>query len=277
MGFNTIIDVQKIGWKMFLVYIKLHHIDFGKDKQIMETITQNPHVSWQVWCIGEYDIILKLFARDHPHASTILKDMESSLRPYLSMYIIDYLVEDNPVPKTFLFPEEKRNYGKYIQRGSSEHVELSALDKKILWTLAKNARISVTELASQWKESRELVKYHLKRLEQEKVILKYRPEIWSEVQKQGWNLYFVMLKLGKLSPALEKTIDSFIAHQGNVNFFYKTVGSSDIQIEIQTRTTIEFNDILMQIRTILKDVLKRYELLMILSEQKFTYFPECCR
>lgn len=274
-GFNTIIDVRKLGWKMFFAYLQLHHVGVGRDKEIMDTLTKNPHISWQVWCIGEYDIILKLFARDELHASTIMKDIEASLRPSLNRYVIDPLIEDHPVPKTFLFPEEKREYGTYIQWGSPDQVELSEVDRRILQLLAKNARISVTDLAVRLKVSRELVKYRLKRVEKEKVILKYRPEMWSEVQKEGWNLYFVMLKLGKLSPTLEKTLDSFITHHGNVNFFYKTVGSSDLQIEIQTRTTIEFNDILLQLRTMLKEVLKRYELLMILSEQKFTYVPEC--
>ncbi len=274
-GFNTIIDVRKLGWKMFFAYLQLHHVRIGRDTEIMDILTKNPHVSWQVWCIGEYDIILKLFAKDVLQANSIMKDIEASLQPSLKTYLIDSLVEDHPVPKTFLFPKEKRGYGTYINYGTPEQVEVSKLDRNILQVLAKNARISVTDLAVRLKVSRELAKYRLKRLEKEKVILKYRPEMWSEVQKDGWNLYFVMLKLGKLSPALERKLDSFIMHHGNVNFFYKTVGNSDLQIEIQTRTTIEFNAILMEIRTILQDTLKRYELLMILSEQKFTYFPEC--
>ncbi len=274
-GFNTVIDVRKIGWEMFLAYIKLDHIDLQKDPHIIETIRNNPHVAWQVRCIGQYDIILKVFAKDHMHINQIMKDLESSLKPYIDSYVIDYLIEDNPIPKTFLYPDEKRDDRNYIERGKPRKVPISTIDKEILNILSKNSRTSITDIAKQLDRSRELVKYHLKKLETEKIILKYRPEVWSGVQEQGYNWYFVIFKLEKLTPALEKTIHTFIVRHKNINFFYKTIGTSDLQIEIQTKTTLEFNKILMEIRSLLRNVLKGHDLLMILNEQKFTYFPKC--
>ncbi|MBI2574912.1 hypothetical protein HYV82_03435, partial [Candidatus Woesearchaeota archaeon] len=47
------------------------------------------------------------------------------------------------------------------------------------------------------------------------------------------------------------------------------------QVELRVRTNEKLNEVLTQIRGILKGSLKRFELLAILDEPKYTYFPEC--
>ena len=81
-------------------------------------------------------------------------------------------------------------------------------------------------------------------------------------------------------PIYNPTLSLFLAYllnHPNVTYFYKSVGSTDIQIELRLKTTTKLNEILMEIRSILKKVLKRHELLLILDEPKFTYFTECMK
>ncbi len=274
-GFNTVIDIEKLGWKMFFVYLKLQFISLETEDEIFATLQNNKHVAQLSKTIGNYDILIKLFAKDFEAASDIVKEIESKLHPHINKYVIDYVTKDNPIPKTLLFPQEKRLPEPYIEYGTRTQIKTSDTDRSILHLISNNARISLTDIATKLGISRELAKYHLTKLEKQKVILKYRPEIWTGLQEKGWNLYFVMLEVGQMSPELEKQFQTFITQHLNVNFLYKTVGISDIRLEIQTHSTIEFSKILLEIRSLLKSVLKRYELVMILDEKKFTYWPAC--
>ncbi len=51
--------------------------------------------------------------------------------------------------------------------------------------------------------------------------------------------------------------------------------SSDVQIELRAKTTEKLNEVLMELRGILKAVLRRVDVLTILHEHKYTYVPEC--
>ena len=87
-------------------------------------------------------------------------------------------------------------------------------------------------------------------------------------------LVFRDTKLEKLSKDFANKLDGFLFNHANVTYFYKSVGSSDYQIELRAKSSIELNKIIMELRSLLKRVLKRQELLVILFEYKYTYFPE---
>ena len=222
-GFNAVIDVKKLGWESFLVYIRLVNVDTDMEDKILSSLKKNKNIAWLTSCIGNYDIILKLFAKNHVHADEIMKTIELDFGSNIDTYIIDHLVEDLPVPKTFLFPNEEFDALSYIKKGGRKEVSISNLDKGILKLLATQARSSSVEMAKKLKVSRELVQYHLKKLEKEKVILKYRPSVWFGVQDQGWNFYFVRLKLKKLRNSLENNLFTFLLTHKNVNYLHKTI------------------------------------------------------
>ena len=85
----------------------------------------------------------------------------------------------------------------------------------------------------------------------------------------------VMLKLNESNKSAHKKLQYYIINHPNMTYYYKSVGKHDIQFEIRLKTSDKLNKILMEIRTILKDELKSYELSIILKEFKYTYFPDC--
>lgn len=269
VGFNTVIDIKKIGWKTFFVYARLKNLDSVEENHIIESLKNHKNIAWLVRCIGNYDLILKLFVKSENEAGKVMKDIESSFK--IDEYTIDFLSEENAVPFSFIYESNKQVH--LIKDISEKIPELEEIDLKILNALAKNARMSISELVEKLNSTREIIRYHLKNLERKKIILKYRPDTLPE--KLGYNWYFIILKLGKISEELETKTKTFLLNCENVTYFYKTVGSSDMQIELRVRTTEELSGILSNIRSIFQDKLKRHELLLVLKEHKYTYFPGC--
>lgn len=152
---------------------------------------------------------------------------------------------------------------------------LPMVERKILAAIAKDARLQVTAIAKAVNEPQEVVKYHLKALEKQKIILKYRPSIWKGIKDLGYQWYFMTLQTEMLPQEIKRELYQYFLLHPYFTYVYKTTGNSDIQIEIKIKTTDDLDQILGGIRGILKERLKRYELLLILHEYKYTYFPDC--
>ena len=270
--FNTVIDVKKLGWQIFIVYCKLRNIDIEKEKIIIEELKNHKNIAWLVKCIGNYDFVIKFFAKDNEHINSLMKEVEEKLKDNLEEYSIDFLLEESAVPQSFIYTSEPTKET-YFSNVYENKVNLDDIDFKILKLLEHNSRMPISEISSALKKQRDTVNYHLKNLQNSRIILKYRPSLWP--QKLGYNWYFIILKLGNLDSHLQSELINYIVSHPNVTYFYRTSGSSDLQIEIRMKASEDLNKILMELRGILKSVLKRHEILVILEEFKYTYFPDC--
>ena len=271
-GFNTVMDIKKIGWEMFFVCIRLRNIDIAKENEILGFLKGHANIAQLFKCIGNYDIIIKVFVKQYEDIDEVVKSIEEKYKENIESCFIDYIIEESAVPFSFLYRAKNQKLY-YMKASDKEKSMLSKLDKNLLKSVSKNARVSLADLSKNLKISRDNAKYHLKKLESKKIILKYRPDILTKTI--GYNWYFLMLKVGKLASEIKKTLEAYLLNQENVTYFYRTIGASDIQVELRVKTTEEVNAILMQVRTILKTVLKRHEMLVILDELKYTYFPDC--
>ena len=269
VGFNTVIDVKKLGWMMFLVYVRLKNLNPEEENRILLTLKEHENIAWMIKCIGNYDIVLKIFAKNQNDVGTIIKNIEADCK--IDEYQIDYLSEEHAVPFSFIYEGDEETH--VLKDEKEIKINLEEIDYKILEQLAKNARMPSSELVVKLKSTREIIRYHLKKLETSKVILKYRPDTLPALM--GYNWYFLVLKTGNLDKNTDNKLKTYLLNCENATYFYKTVGSADIQIELRVKTTEELSNIIGEIRSILQSKLKRHELLLIMKELKYTYFTEC--
>ncbi len=272
VGFNTVLDVRKLGWEMFFVYIRFRNIDVGQENTILEFLKGHPNVAQLFKCVGNYDAIVKVFVRQVADVDVLMKAIEARFPENIDQYDIDYIIEEAAVPFAFLYDVGRKQL-QYLVRGESGKVDVSGMELKLLKQLAKDARKSLADIATGIGTARDNVKYHLKRLEKTGIILKYRPDTLPK--KLGYNWYFLILKTGKLDDKTNKVMEGFLLNHPNVTYFYRTVRNSDVQIELRAKTTEKLNEMLMELRGILKAVLRRVDVLTILHEHKYTYVPDC--
>lgn len=269
VGFNTVIDVKKLGWMMFLVYVRLKNLNSDEENYILLALKGHKNIAWIIRCIGNHDIVLKIFAKDQNEVGTIMKSIEAECK--IDEYQIDYLSEEHAVPFSFIYEADKETH--VLKDEKETKIRLEEIDYEILAQLAKNARMPLSELVVKLKSTREIIRYHLKKLETSNVILKYRPDTLPALM--GYNWYFLILKTGNLDKATDNKLKTYLLNCENATYFYKTVGSSDIQIELRVKTTEELSNIISEIRSILQSKLKRHEILLVMKEPKYTYFTEC--
>jgi Lrp/AsnC family leucine-responsive transcriptional regulator len=82
---------------------------------------------------------------------------------------------------------------------------LDNIDKRILFELEKNARITDSSLSKIVKKSKDSVRYRIKKLEEEKIILSYRT--WIDYSKLGYRSSTIYLNLINITEKKEKLIE----------------------------------------------------------------------
>ncbi|NOR85918.1 winged helix-turn-helix transcriptional regulator [archaeon] len=275
IGFNTVIDINKLGWQSYFVHTKLKNIDVNIEEKIINFITEHPNIAQVLKCIGTYDLVLKVFVKDYVEANNLMKNIEIKFKTYIGEYYIDFVDQEIPIPVPFLYAPFKIKEYNSIPKKDITPVSILPTDLQILKLLSNNSRLPVADIAKQLNMSRELARHHVKKLEKNKMIIKYRPSARSGSKAVGYSWYFVMLKLNELNDDRYKKLQFYIINNPNMTYYYKCVGSHDIMFEIRLKTSDEFNMVIMDIRTILKNDLKSHELTIILKEYKYTYFPDC--
>lgn len=275
IGFNTTIDVNKLGWQIYFINIRLRNIDELVEEEIIKVLKAHPNIAQVLKCIGNYDLILKVFVKNYFEVNNLIKKLEIRFKTHIDEYTIDYVENEFLVPLPFLYEPFKIKEYNEIPEKDINPVSVSSIDLKILRALSNNARFPTAEIGKEINLSRELVRHHLKKLEKNKVILKYRPSAWSGSKSLGYSWYLVMLKLNQINENTHRKLQSYLINHPNVTYYYKSIGQHDVQFEIRLKTSDELNQVLMNIRKILKHALKSHELSIILKEYKYTYFTDC--
>ncbi|MFH1127221.1 MAG: Lrp/AsnC family transcriptional regulator [archaeon] len=275
IGFNTVIDVNKLGWQIYFINIRLRNIDDLIEEEIIELLTKNPNISQVLKCIGNYDLVLKVFVKDYIEANNLMKNIEFRFKRNIGEYAIDFVEQEIPIPLPFLYEPFKIKESQNIPKKDTKLVSILSSDLDILKAISNNARLPIAEIAEKINLSGELVRYHLKKLEKNNVIIKYRPSAWSGSKSIGYSWSLIMLKLNEINKVRHRKLQSYIVNNLNTTYYYKCMGPRDIIFEIRLKTSDQLNKVLMDIRSILKNDLKSYELSIILKEYKYTYFPDC--
>jgi Lrp/AsnC family leucine-responsive transcriptional regulator len=117
-------------------------------------------------------------------------------------------------------------------------LKLDRTDKRILYELDQDARISETSLARLTSKSREAVHYRIKKMERAGIIIRYLAYI--DVTRLGYRMYKIYLKLGG-TPLEKQRFYDYVKGMGNVFWFGVSDGAWDAGITFFAKSDEEFN------------------------------------
>lgn len=119
-----------------------------------------------------------------------------------------------------------------------ENIKLDGYDRKILFTLDKNARISTTELGKQLRKSKQFVDYRVKRLEEAGVLSKYIAVIdYSRLGYQSIRVYF---KFHNLTREKQDEVEADIIKDKEVWWLVTLEGQWDVGFALAVKNIFDF-------------------------------------
>jgi len=119
-------------------------------------------------------------------------------------------------------------------------MSLNKIDKRILYELDVNARQPLNTVAKKLKINKDTLKYRIKRMEDEKIILGY--QTFVNHGKLGYFGTRFNLKLQNTTPEIEEDIVKTIKENPKVGFFASVEGSIDYSIWVVTKSIQELNE-----------------------------------
>jgi Lrp/AsnC family transcriptional regulator, leucine-responsive regulatory protein len=114
-------------------------------------------------------------------------------------------------------------------------------DKRILFELDRNCRQTINEIAKKTRLSRDVVRYRIKRLENEGFIHGYIALI--DFTKLGYQIVRLYLKLQNTTKEIEEELLSYFTKNKNVIIAYRTDGKYEIAMGILVKDLIEYQKI----------------------------------
>ncbi|MGV8141049.1 MAG: winged helix-turn-helix transcriptional regulator [Candidatus Woesearchaeota archaeon] len=148
-------------------------------------------------------------------------------------------------------------------------MKLKALDSKILAVLDQDARLAESEIGKKIRASKQVVGYHLKKLQKNGVIENYYTML--DVGKLGFDSYYVFVQLTGLNSEEEKSLYQTILKLHHIAWLVTGVGRWDAVILFCARTVAEFNIQLAGLKRILGNHLHECIFTTLIQAEHISY------
>lgn len=268
--FHTIIDVGKLGYISYRLYLKLQNTTPEKEEEIIEFIKNQKVVGWLVSIDGEYDLGMWILAKSVKEANQFWKAL---LRKYVNYFAARALTTFTKVayfPRAYLL-EQEQNQEEYVFVTEPEEIPLDEKDKAILEVLAPNARLPILDIAKKLGITPKTAAARIRELEKKKVIIGYRTMF--DLEKLGYHYFKVHFLLHNVTEEKERALRQFIKQHPNIIFDNEVLGGDDIEIEIQVNDLNELRKIITQMKEQYGEIIKESKRLFFYKEHKFLFLP----
>jgi len=122
-----------------------------------------------------------------------------------------------------------------------EALKLDKKDKKLLYLLDVDGRLTYSQLAKKTAMSKQLVKYRMDRLEKAGIIRGYYPMI--DTSRLGYTVFRVYFKFKNITPAKKEEIINYFKQQKHIWAVVLIAGKWDIALGVSVENIYQFYEI----------------------------------
>ena len=265
-NFITTMNTSYLNRFYYKLFYKFHKTNTKIDAEIVSFIKNFRSIAYFASTEGKYDLTFLILAKD-------MRDLYKFVIPFKEKFG-DYILEQEilTMPAVHRF-----NFRFFYENGKLLHtrypvemkeMKLNDLDYAIIKELARNSRISLIDIAKITKTQTNVVKYHIRKLKNEKIIGTHVLEIdFEKLGLQHFQVNFVL----KNHLMLESLIE-YASSDSRATFATVTLGKYDLALEFVVETIKDLKLILNNIKEKFSDVIVDHDV-FILYEHSVNWFP----
>jgi DNA-binding Lrp family transcriptional regulator len=268
-GYYALIDPATLGYTMVRIYLKLQHEtpdirdailnDFVAEKGSF--LVYHSDFAWDV--AGGFAVpSLKEF-------DAVWQDIRAKYKQYIADAHISPIFELTLFPRKYLSPRPVTSFTA-LSNGLGKKQQLEHTDLKLLGRIAADARASLVTVARDLDLSSAAVLYRLRRLEKKKIILGYKAII--NFTKYGYEYYKADISLE--DGTLRDKIRSYLHHCPNVTYEDRTVGGSDIEVDMELPDYRSFFHLMEELKQRFPNAIRGYTFYRLIKVHKTKYLPD---
>jgi len=269
-GFYTLVDYSKLGVLNFRVYFRVSYINKEKFDKLIKFLVDEVHTSWLTTCGGSYDLICTFFTSNPSQFNKILKSIMEKFPQQLQNYTILTTIVNRQFGKKHLF-KRRMPFNQVIIGGDREVEYVDDIDMMILDELSDDARKSSVAISNSLSLTSKSIIQRIHKLRERKIIKGFRPLLSH--YNMGFISNLLLIKYHNISVELEDQLIKYLKLHPNINNAVKTLGQWDIEVEVETITSMDFRKIAMEIRQKFALLIKQIEGIPLYTTHKKNYFP----
>jgi len=268
-SFITIIDSNRLGYMLFRSFVKCQNLSLEKEREIIKYL--KPRVGWVVNVRGKWDFNIAIWCKD------IHEFMAFWNAFYLRFSDVILDSTSNPIPRMWIYRRgwllgvETDTSDADLWGGTAATVAVDELDKKILSLIVTHARRSSSEIARRTGVSEGSVRHRLKRLRQQKVILRH--VVFLDTAKVGMQYIKLHFHVKNMTVERLREMREYARLQPNIIYGNEAIGGHFLEFDLNIRSSAELYSIIDGFRNRFCDSIRSYEFFEYTKEHKFEYLP----
>lgn len=265
LGYNTLININSLGYTTYDVYLKFKNIDYEKEQEIINKAIQNKNM-WLVAKVeGNINLSLLISTKTPEEFDIIWNKFYEEIKPFVEVTRIAILLEYHHFQRKYLLDKQIE---KTVIIARRENKSIDEIDEKILRILSTNARASLLDISGKLKLTTKTIAARIKRLEKEEIILGYRINL--NFRKIGYTYYKLMINLQDLS--VRHKLYNYIRADRNVVYYDKFIGGKDFEFDLEVESFEKFLQFIDNLKKEFGNSISSYEYLNPTIIYKSQYF-----
>lgn len=270
-SFHTILDVGKLGYTGYRLYLSLQGVTKNKEKEIIDFLIKQKIVTWLVSVDGKYDLAMLILIKDIKELTEFWNSLFDKYINFIGERNLSIMNSSEYYSRSYLLEKEKNNEKlKFISEPSNEKF-VDKTDLKILNYLSYDANISIVDLCSKTKLNPKTIISRIKNLEKNKIILGYKAVF--DLEKISYQYYKIHFRLHNTTSEKLNNLHNFVFSHPNIIYKNEIIGGDDLDIELQVKSVSELRNILETIKEKFGQLIFDYEILHYYKEHKYILLP----
>jgi DNA-binding Lrp family transcriptional regulator len=273
--FLMVPNFEKLGFTTYRIYLQFRATTVAKEEEIIAYIRDGMPCQWMGACDGRWDLIARISARDIFEFNCMMDAFLEKYGKFIRQKEVTVQLRHTWWPSTYgLGAPHHEKKPRHIVPSKSEAVKHDNKDMLILAELMENSRMPTVEIAARVGLSPDAVRYRIGHLVKAGAIINMKSQLNREMTGLRHNQVFVRFQ------QTPEGIARFLAFLGSFEpcfFVSSMVGAWDLQFGIDAKSSVEFHELLSQVKEKFSDVIAEYETLIVYREyapNPFKFFLE---
>ncbi|MGV8150345.1 MAG: Lrp/AsnC family transcriptional regulator [Candidatus Woesearchaeota archaeon] len=275
LRYSTIIDMFRIGFHKYKLYLRLRGADKEKTEEIGEYFNNHKKTEWVVIGTGRWDVIANFWVKNVNEFDDEIKTFQNKYSTYIQEKTTVTTLQISHATREYLH-EGKKNEKKYIDYTTeSKIIALDNTDKEILKIIANNARIQVVDIAKIMKTTARIIQYRIREMEKKKVIIGYKVTI--DPKKIGKVLTKAIFYTGSTTTQKLNSFMNYLHNLKQAIWPQRVLAPWEIELDMEVAGYEEFMEVMTQIKTDFASIILNTEFMFISKEYKLDFYAGCIR
>lgn len=271
-GSFAICDTGLLGQNWYRVLLRLLNITKRQKKELIDYLSEQDSVTWLGEVGGRWDVVVNFACESPVQFNEVAEALSVKFGSFIKQIEVLVYVDIHDYSRTYLDPDEPGRKVFFHKMKQDRSIKLDELDRSILKEISTEARKEYTTLGLKLGVSRNTVKKRIDLLKEKGLILGFRT--FPNLDKIGYQSDMLFLEINKLNRERESELFFYLQMLPQVTFVVRHIGRWKIGIEIETKTSAEFQKILLGIRSHFSDIITDYDTFPLLKDHVVNYFPD---